>query len=59
MAILQPSKKALEEMSLVDRERFKLNSEKENHSNVPPCSPDDGKSGTLSNFPSLLMGAEN
>lgn len=45
MAILQPSKKALEEMSLVDRERFKVNCEKENHSNVSPCPPDDGNSG--------------
>lgn len=45
MAILQPSQKALEEMSLVDRERFKLNCEKGNHSNVPSCSSDDGNSG--------------
>jgi hypothetical protein len=59
MAILQPSQKALEEMSLVDRERFKLNCEKGNHSNVPPCSSDDGNSGTLAYFPSFLMGAGN
>nr|WBP50116.1 demethylase [Triticum aestivum] len=45
MAILQPSKKALEDMSLVDIERFKLNCEKENHSNAIPCSPDDSISG--------------
>ncbi|XP_020157215.1 probable lysine-specific demethylase SE14 [Aegilops tauschii subsp. strangulata] len=45
MAILQPSKKALEDMSLVDVERFKLNCEKENHSNAISCSPDDGNSG--------------
>ncbi|PNT78184.1 hypothetical protein BRADI_1g74997v3 [Brachypodium distachyon] len=45
MAILQPSKKALEEMSLVDRESLRLNFEKGNHSNVPPCSPDVGNSG--------------
>ncbi|CAM0870755.1 unnamed protein product [Alopecurus aequalis] len=40
MAILQPSRKALEEMSVVDKERLKLNCDKENHSNVPQCSPD-------------------
>lgn len=45
MAILQPSRKALQEMPLVDRERLKLNCEKENRSNVFPCSPDDGNSG--------------
>lgn len=57
MAILQPSKKALEDMSLVDIERFKLNCEKENHSNAIPCSPDDGNSGMslLSSFCSLLQ----
>ncbi|KAI4995422.1 hypothetical protein ZWY2020_035325 [Hordeum vulgare] len=53
MAILQPSKKALEEMSLADIERFKLNCEKENHSNAIPCS-DDGNSGhpVIANRPS-------
>lgn len=54
MAILQPSKKALEEMSLVDIERFKLNCEKENRSNVIPCSSDDGNSGMLSLLSKIL-----
>ncbi|XP_006651047.3 lysine-specific demethylase SE14 [Oryza brachyantha] len=45
MAILQPSRKALEEISLVDKERYKVSCEKENSSNVLPCSPNDGSSG--------------
>lgn len=45
MAILQPSRKALEEISLVDKERYKLSCEKEICSNVLPCSPNDGSSG--------------
>uniref|UniRef100_A0A0D9VPM4 JmjC domain-containing protein n=1 Tax=Leersia perrieri TaxID=77586 RepID=A0A0D9VPM4_9ORYZ len=45
MAILQPSRKALEEISVVDKEKYKLSCEKENCSNVLPCSPNDGVSG--------------
>ncbi|KAF0914642.1 hypothetical protein E2562_030702, partial [Oryza meyeriana var. granulata] len=41
MAILQPSRKALEEISLVDKERYKLSCEKEICSNVLPYSPND------------------
>uniref|UniRef100_A0ACD5WS05 Uncharacterized protein n=1 Tax=Avena sativa TaxID=4498 RepID=A0ACD5WS05_AVESA len=54
MAILQPSKKALEEMSLADMERLKLNCEKENDSNVLSCSINDGNSGRplIANRPS-------
>ncbi|KAL6902365.1 hypothetical protein ACP4OV_005241 [Aristida adscensionis] len=45
MAILQPSRKALEGISLVHRERYKLSCEKDNGSNVLPCCPTDGNSG--------------
>ncbi|KAG8073479.1 hypothetical protein GUJ93_ZPchr0006g41415 [Zizania palustris] len=42
MVVLQPSRKVLEEISLVDKEKYKLSSEKENCSNVLHCSPNDG-----------------
>ncbi|XP_062209913.1 probable lysine-specific demethylase SE14 [Phragmites australis] len=45
MAILQPSREALEGVSLVRRERYRLSCEKDNCSNVLPCCPADGRSG--------------
>lgn len=45
MAILQPSREALEGISPVHRERSKLSSEKEQMSNVFPCCPAGGNSG--------------
>jgi hypothetical protein len=40
MAILQPSREALEGISPVNMERCKLSSEKEKSANVLPCCPD-------------------
>ncbi|TKV98188.2 hypothetical protein SEVIR_9G542600v4 [Setaria viridis] len=46
MAILQPSKEALEGISPVHRERSKLSFEKEKNSNVFPCCPAGGNFGS-------------
>ncbi|KAG8095780.1 hypothetical protein GUJ93_ZPchr0013g34820 [Zizania palustris] len=46
MVILQPSRKALVQISPVDKEKYKQSSEKENCSNVLQCSPIDGSSGS-------------